>query len=260
MFCSVEQNAPAPGLTADERATTRLLPRGETDVTVDISYAVSRVVSDTTKYQLSEGSLMAVVALLSSRTDDHLTFEPLLMGGPIIEPAAPGTIRDASWLGLSYGEIFPEDIDEFSKLSAIEVPDDIAIMENISEHAVKTCIAEILGVEARKDWGGEQSDLYTGHLHIAGSRFTAAFLLKGPARFAPMGLNHLGKNNDQILRLSQEPARLLIVQHAHEISQQVRSTLKAFTVQPGTLDRRYCLIDGRDTLRSSPRRKGRSRA
>jgi len=29
---------------------------------------------------------------------------------------------------------------------------------------------------------------------------TAAFLLKGPARFVPMGLNHLGKNNDQIVR------------------------------------------------------------
>ena len=38
------------------------------------------------------------------------------------------------------------------------------------------------------------------HLHLKGSRMTAAFLLKGPARFVPMGLNHLGKNNDQIVR------------------------------------------------------------
>jgi len=46
---------------------------------------------------------------------------------------------------------------------------------------------------------------------------TAAFLLKGPARFAPMGLNHLGKNNDQIVR------RYAFVQ-AYRISPKARNS------------------------------------
>jgi len=63
-----------------------------------------------------------------------------------------------------------------------------------------------------------------------------------------MGLNHLGKNNDQIVRLAQEPAEILIVQHCHEIKPAVRSTLRAFAVRPFG-SRRYCLIDGKDSLR-----------
>jgi len=103
------------------------------------------------------------------------------------------------------------------------------------------CVAELLGDTSAKDWGGETSDYYTSHLRLHGRRVTAAFLLKGPARFEPMGLNHLGKNNDQIVRLADEPADVLIVQHCHDILPAVRKTLRAFSVQPSR-SRRYCLI------------------
>jgi len=63
-----------------------------------------------------------------------------------------------------------------------------------------------------------------------------------------MKLTHLGKNNDQILRLAEEPADVLFVQHCHDISPVVRKTLRAFAVQPGN-PRRYCLVDGRDSLK-----------
>ena len=63
-----------------------------------------------------------------------------------------------------------------------------------------------------------------------------------------MSLNHLGKNNDQIVRLAHEPADVLFVQHCHDILPSVRETLRAFAVQPNR-PRRYCLIDGRDSLR-----------
>jgi hypothetical protein len=92
-------------------------------------------------------------------------------------------------------------------------------------------------------------ECYSAHLHIDGERVAGAFLLKGPAEFRPMTLNMLGKNNDQIVRLAQEPAELLVVQHCHDICPPVRATLRAFTIQPGTLDRRYCCIDGKDSLR-----------
>lgn len=63
-----------------------------------------------------------------------------------------------------------------------------------------------------------------------------------------MTLNHLGKNNDQIVRLAHVPASLLVVQHCHDIGPEVRETLRAFAVQPSN-PRRYCFIDGRDSLR-----------
>jgi hypothetical protein len=121
-------------------------------------------------------------------------------------------------------------------------------MSRISEAAFKQCLAEILGDSITRDWGGERSDHYAAHLHLQGKRVTAAFLLKGPARFRRMTLNSLGKQNDQIYRLAQEPAEVLVVQHCHDITTPVRATLRAFAVQPCRV-RRYCLIDGRDSLR-----------
>ena len=59
---------------------------------------------------------------------------------------------------------------------------------------------------------------------------------------------HLGKNADQIFRLSASPANLLIVQHSHDIGEAVRATLRAFSVMPH-MQRHYCFIDGRDTYR-----------
>jgi hypothetical protein len=120
-------------------------------------------------------------------------------------------------------------------------------MKNVSERGFKWALGKILGDDVVKDWGGEISDHFTSHIHLKANRVTAAFLLKGPARFAPMGLNHLGKNNDQIVRLSREPADVLVVQHCNAIQPAVRETLRAFAVRPYGA-RRYCLIDGRDSL------------
>jgi hypothetical protein len=172
------------------------------------------------------------------------------MGAPwLAAKTEPSSVPSPEWEGYGFFEQFVEDITEFAKVGDIEMPTDFAVMKDVTERAFKECLTEILGDTARKDWGGETSDHFTSHVHLGGKRTTAAFLLKGPGnRFAPMGLNHLGKNNDQIYRLAQEPAELLVVQHCHEILPAVRATLRAFAVQPGS-PRRYCLIDGRDSLR-----------
>ena len=228
-----------------------ILPKFDTDLTVQLEYATKRIASDTTRMEVAEGREVAIVAQIRqfSQDDNVLILEPLVIGGPSLEPAHPEAVPDAMWLGYSFGEVFAEDIDEFSAISDVPMPDDISVMGEISESAVKACLAEILGQEAEKDWGGEQSDLYSAHLHLNGRRTTGAFLLKGPANFRPMQLNHLGKNNDQIVRLAHEPAELLVVQHAHEIRPPVRETLRAFATSLGTVRQRYCLIDGADSLR-----------
>lgn len=249
LFSSIETVAPTAGFYDADRVASDIHPKGDVDYSVRLEYSRTHIVADTLRSRLANGGELAIVATLRDSNRDVLTFEPLLIGGPMVQPSSPAVLPDAMFLGYSYGEIFAEDIDEFVNITEVEVPSDFSVMGRISEASFKTCLAEVLGVDAPKDWGGEQSDLYTSHIHVGGERMAAAFLLKGPARFRPMTLNMLGKNNDQIVRLAQEPARLLIVQHSHEISPPVRVTLRAFTVQPGTLDRRYCCIDGRDSLR-----------
>ena len=121
-------------------------------------------------------------------------------------------------------------------------------MRVLPESEVKRHLADILGDLTKKDWGGEQNDHFTSSITLGNKRTTAAFLLKGPAKFEEMQPRHLGKNADQIYRLSACPASLLIVQHCHDIGEAVRATLRAFCVMPHN-PRYYCLIDGKDTYR-----------
>ncbi len=249
MFCSVETLAPCPEVYDRARVVNRVVTPGVDSPTVELHYSTQHITSDTLRMELHEGDRVAVVAILHQMVDDRLIFHPLVMGGPWLVTESelfPEGLAEC-W-SYDFFEQFVEDIDEFAQVRAVMLPDDFGVMEWISEAAFKRCLAEILGENPSKDWGGEMSDLFSAHVHLSGRPISAAFLLKGPANFRPMGLNHLGKNNDQIYRLSQEPAQLLVVQHAHDILSPVRATLRAFAVQPGNA-RRYCLIDGRDSLR-----------
>ena len=56
------------------------------------------------------------------------------------------------------------------------------------------------------------------------------------------------KNGDQIGRLFDEPADLLVLQHCHEVTSAVRKQMRAYAQQMGN-PRRFCIIDGYDTVR-----------
>ena len=250
MFSSVVELAPTPDLYDKDRVETQVLTPGVESLRVILEYSTKHIASDTTRSELHQGGQQAVVAHFDRLADDTLYFRPLVIGAPwLTAQGQPDPLNGAEWFSYDFYEIFIEDFDEFAKVRDVTTPTDFDVMKEISEEAFKSCLAEILGDSAKKDWGGETSDHYSAHIHLQGSRSTAAFVLKGPGnKFTPMTLNHLGKNNDQIYRLSQEPAQVLVVQHCHEISSPVRATLRAFAVRPG-LARRYCLIDGRDSLR-----------
>ncbi len=193
--------------------------------------------------------MFSVIAEFTRDEQGLVVFEPMVMGSPWLEADDEDVPYQAiEWYALKFYEHFVEDIDDFAMVREVPKPKSAEPMRHISEAAFKACVAEILGDTPAKDWGGESSDYYTAHLRLAGRRVTAAFLFKGPAKFGPMNLNHLGKNNDQIVRLADEPADLLVVQHCHDIGTAVRKTLRAFAVTPCSA-RRYCLIDGRDSLR-----------
>lgn len=251
LFCSVEHVAACLDIYDAERVVTTVGTPGFDDHEVELRFASERVTSDTVKSRLHDGDEHAIIAQFRAHRDGVLMFEPLVIGAPwLYSASAVLPEHEAMWWSRAIGEVFVEDIAEFARAAEVDISDDWLVMGRISEAAVKACFADLLGEDAPKDWGGEQSDLYSSRIHLNGDRRTAAFLLKGPGNsFRPMKLNHLGKNNDQIVRLSKEPADLLVVQHAHDIEPAVRDTLRAFAMQPGPIRRRYCLIDGKDSFR-----------
>ena len=138
---------------------------------------------------------------------------------------------------------------KFIQLKLEKKPPDINILKDISEYSIKIALAEILHENnVPKDWGGEKSDLFTSNVSVDGQWISAAFLLKGPAKFYPMKMTHLGKNGDQIERLFYEPADLLILQHCHEVTNPVRVTMRAYASRIHDL-RYFTIIDGYDTIR-----------
>jgi len=144
-----------------------------------------------------------------------------------------------------------EEIDEFKEVRTVTrqhvQKDWLSYMGITSEQSIKTMICEILGDLPRNDWGGELSDHFTT-IHVGGKAYQAAFLFKGPSRFHEMKPSDLGKNADQIFRLTATPCDIMVIQHCHAIGEAVRATADAFASVPDR-GRRYCLVDGIDTFR-----------
>ena len=99
------------------------------------------------------------------------------------------------FLGGSFGEILPEDIDQFSRMREvhIETADDwMGAMRGLPERSVKEVIGGLLYKPMKKDWGGESDDYFSGNVSVRGQRRSAAFLLKGPSRFRELNLEMCG--------------------------------------------------------------------
>lgn len=168
----------------------------------------------------------------------------------IIEPNSQLPNFGGIWLsGL---QVHIDQIDTFGEVKKVRQRRDKALLEplrRIPEAQIKGVLAEIINEPTvPKDWGGESSDLFSSHVMLDGQRIATAFLLKGPAKFGPMTAANLGKNGDQIDRLFSEPADLLVLQHCHEVTPPVRGQMRAYSQQMGN-PRRFCIIDGYDTLR-----------
>ncbi len=241
-----------PGVWENKRASNRIVPPFDCDLIITLEYSTEHIFSTTTKGELEEGTTNSILGEIKEVTDIKVVIHPLIIGAPSFDhPANREQMDELFWAGWDQYEVFPEDLLEFSKLTDTELQNPsewINVMKSLPENSVKEKIAEILGDVTKKDWGGEQNDHYTSAITMGKSRTTAAFLLKGPARFEEMQPRHLGKNADQIYRLAACPAKLLIVQHCHDIGEAVRATLRAFAVTPHN-PRHYCLIDGKDTYK-----------
>lgn len=247
VFCSTEKVTASKNVWKDGRIQTRLRPVGNSKQVVLLEYSTTHFYATSVRARMEEGGAVAIIAVFDRAEDDTFVFRPLVIGFPSVASDDPAWSEKVMWLGYEFYQNSVQDFDDFQAVRSHRRPRIFDAMRGITERAFQSCLAEVLGDSVSNHWGGETSDHFTANLHLGGRPLTGAFLLKGPARFVPMTLNNLGKNNDQIVRLANEPADVLFVQHCHEVTPPVRATLRAFAVQPGR-PRRYCVIDGRDSL------------
>lgn len=145
-----------------------------------------------------------------------------------------------------------QSIDQFSRTDFRWTPTtkQFNLLKSIPERHIKALVCRLLGeASVPSDWGGEECDLFSSNISVDGERMSAAFLLKGPARFHEMTLADCGKNGDQIYRLFNTPADVFVVQHCHKITPAVRKTVEAFALSNYSRTCRFTLIDGYDTAR-----------
>lgn len=248
LFCSTLKVHPCKAFYEVERAVSDWQPTFPFGQKVTFEYSTELVTGGTLRSRLHQGATISMVGLISETEERGIVIDPLIMGFPWLESDNPRWGDELMFYKNQFYENYIEDFAEFSNVTEFPLPNSHELMKNVSEVGFKRALTRILGEKANRDWGGETSDHFTSNLHLDRRRLNAAFLLKGPARYRPMTVAHLGKNGDQILRLAQEPADVLIVQHCHDITPAVRTLLRALVVQPGR-PRRFCCVDGRESLR-----------
>jgi hypothetical protein len=199
MFCSTEFVAATPDVYEAQRVHSEIVPAGTSSLRFRLEYSTEHIWSDTLRMELHRGSQLSIIAIFNRKDGDCLVFRPLIMGSPWLRSEDPAWSDKVMWWNQDFFEHFVEDFDEFEKVRSTPKPDSIEVMRNVPERGFKSCLAKILADRITSDWGGEQSDHFKSNIHLSGRRTTAAFVLKGPAKFAPMTLNHLGKNNEALL-------------------------------------------------------------
>jgi len=254
VFMSTERLAECSEVYERDRVEQRVYFDVDPPKPVVLAYHTRHIVSDTGRMTLAEGHehnyREAMIGILHDKAD-HFEVEPIVIGTPWLDHPRNKEFNELAWFGHDYGEILPEDIEEFAKLknSVVKDADEwMTAMNAIPEDHVKMSFAALLKEPVKSDWGGEENDHFSNNVTVAGRRRTAAFLLKGPTRFQEMTPAMCGKNGDQIYRMARCGADVSIVQHSHLIGPAVRETLRSFVHGPGR-SRKFCFIDGQATYR-----------
>jgi len=147
--------------------------------------------------------------------------------------------------------VYPSQIDAFAAIVSVPNPtnDELKALLHIQEENVKHAFAEIIGEPfVPKDWSGEKSDLSTSRLTIDRAPLSAAFIFKGPSVPGEMHPANMGKRGDQLVRAFDEPVDLVVIQHCNKIANSVVRQAEAMAFDPRQ-PRRYCIVDGDDTVR-----------
>lgn len=215
---------------------------------LSIRYHPEHLTAQSAWQALSGQRLLFALAAVDVRQNNIIEAIPYVIGSMVINPENT-SIKARRW-GYRL-EVFVDNIDSFELVRNELQPKitELSLLKDLPEKDVKQAFAEIIEEQnVPKDWGGEQSDLFSSLVVLDGQRISTAFAFKGPAKFRPMTMAELGQNGDQIHRLFSEPADLLVLQHCHEITPPVRAAMRAYATTIGN-PRLFMLVNGYDTLR-----------
>ena len=253
LFCSTENVVGCGNSVYNEaRVSNSIKFPYKTDKQVSIEYHTEHLFASTQKIHMADGFFfICILGEIFKVEKSKIIVHPLIMGPPTYDhPHNRSLPFDYTPDTLTHYQLYPHDIEQFARCKSVDVKTEEwkAIMKKLSEKNVKESICSLLGDVTSKDWGGEQYDHYSADVTINGNRKSAAFIFKGPSAWGEMKPRHLGKNGDQIYRLQQSGADILILQHCHQVGEAVRETLRVFAVKPSH-PRHYCIIDGKDTYK-----------
>jgi hypothetical protein len=216
--------------------------------TLVLEFSKNGLVNDTAYSRLSCSTRLFAYAYITEIDEKTIRAVPFIVGDLIFraKDSLPLTVDHTLALRPAY-------VDQFASMDTAWLPsaEEFGRLKEFPEHVIKQMFCDLLGeIEVPHDWPGEESDIFSANLSINGTRHTAAFLLKGPARFHPMTPADCGKRGDQIYRLFNIPTDVYIIQHCHKIGPAVRKTVEAFALQRTfTSPCRYMFLDGNDTAR-----------
>lgn len=212
-----------------------------------IEFSKSGIVTDTAYTRLSGSTNLFAFCSVTEVGEDIIRAVPYVIGDLIERSKSGFDLRLADSLHLPV-----QTIDQFKNTDFMWRPSakEFNQLKGIPEQHVKELFCRLLGeAVVPKDWGGEECDIFSSNLSVDGKKYSAAFLLKGPAKFHEMTMADCGKNGDQIYRLFNTSADVFVVQHCHKITPAVRKTVEAFALSQYSRSCLYTLIDGYDTAR-----------
>ena len=123
LFRSTERLAPCPQVYDDKRVSHEVYLDVPTAKPVVISYHTEHLMSSTGTMTLAqgfdEGYIHSIVGILRDR-DDKWEIQPIVIGDPWLDHPRNGDskmLQRLMWHGRDYGQILPEDIEQFSKMA-----------------------------------------------------------------------------------------------------------------------------------------------
>lgn len=233
------------GKTRRPATFSATIPLGERDYDLAGELSNDHMFSDTTATLLSNRRRVLMAGRFEQR-DGRIEIQPYIIGD-MIEDVGSG-------LRMSWAQrvrAYPEIIDTFAKTKEVKASTtaELQVLAATPEEDVKHAFAAIIGEPfVPKDWGGEKSDLQTSRVHVDGKPLSAAFIFKGPSIRGEMHPANMGKRGDQLVRAFDEPVDLIVIQHCNKVANSVVRLAEALAVDP-VRPRRYCIIDGEDTVR-----------
>jgi len=216
-----------------------------------VPFASEHLTSTSAWSTLQRRVRLFLLGVVTEASDSRIVAHPYVIASLVLNHFVSESIDHPLYARLMhYGQVHASEVDQFSAMTQTSQPprDSFKVLRDVSEAQIKQWFAELVYEDAvPNDWGGEKSDLFTARTRLRGKPITTAFLFKGPGHFQPLTVQGLGKRGNQIVRLFSEPADLLVLQHCHHVTPDIRATMRAFANQIEQ-PRFYCVIDGADTV------------